>query len=71
MVPTVTLEILQVPGCPGADLLAARLESLLAGRPRVTRRVVTSQADAERLGMPGSPTPASRYPSAQTACRPL
>jgi len=51
-----TLEILQVPGCPGADLLAGRLDGLLAGRPRVTRRVVTSQADAERLGMTGSPT---------------
>jgi len=53
-----TLEILQVPGCPGADLLAARLETLLAGRPgfRLTRRIVTSQADAERLGMTGSPT---------------
>ena len=24
-----TLEILQVPGCPGADLLAARLDGLL------------------------------------------
>jgi hypothetical protein len=53
MLPTMTLEILQVPGCPGADLLAARL---LAGRYAVTRRVVTSQADAERLGMTGSPT---------------
>ncbi len=51
-----TLEILQVPGCPGADLLAARLDGLLAGRSRVTRRVVTSQAEAERLGMTGSPT---------------
>jgi len=53
-----TLEILQVPGCPGADLLAARLETLLAGRPgfRLTRRIVTSQADAERIGMTGSPT---------------
>jgi len=53
-----TLEILQVPGCPGADLLAARLEPLLAGLPggRLARRVVTSQADAERLGMTGSPT---------------
>jgi len=52
------LEILQVPGCPGADLLAARLDELLAGRPgsRVVRRVVISQADAERLGMTGSPT---------------
>jgi len=53
-----TLEILQVPGCPGADLLAARLETLLAGRPgfQLTRRIVTSQAGAERLGMTGSPT---------------
>ncbi len=51
-----TLEILQVPGCPGADLLAARLDGLLAGRSRVIRRVVASQADAERLGMTGSPT---------------
>ena len=51
-----TLEILQVPGCPGADMLAARLDALLAGRPGVTRRVVASQAEAERLGMTGSPT---------------
>jgi hypothetical protein len=49
---------LQVPDCPGADLLAARLDELLVGRPasQVIRRVVTSQADAERLGMTGSPT---------------
>ena len=51
-----TLEILQVPGCPGADMLAARLDALLAGHPGVTRRVVISQAEAERLGMTGSPT---------------
>jgi hypothetical protein len=56
MLPTMTLEILQVPGCPGADLLAARLDGLLAGRPGVARRVVASQAEAERLGMTGSPT---------------
>jgi hypothetical protein len=56
MLPTMTLEILQVPGCPGADLLAARLDGLLAGRFPVTRRVVSTQADAERLGMAGSPT---------------
>ena len=49
-----TLEILQVPDCPGADLLAARLAEV--GHPRVIRRVVTSQADAERLGLTGSPT---------------
>jgi hypothetical protein len=48
------LEILQVPGCPGADLLGVRLAEL--GHPRVIRRVVTSQADAERLGLTGSPT---------------
>lgn len=51
-----TLEILQVPGCPGADLLEDRLAGLLTGRPRVIRRVVTSQAEAEQLGMTGSPT---------------
>jgi hypothetical protein len=56
MLPTMALEILQVPGCPGADLLAARLDGLLAGRACVTRRVVASQAEAERLGMTGSPT---------------
>ncbi len=49
-----TLEILQVPGCPGADLLAARLAEL--GHPRTIRRVVTRQVDAERLGLTGSPT---------------
>jgi hypothetical protein len=56
MLPIMTLEILQVPGCPGADLLAARLDDLLPGRARVIRRVVASQAEAERLGMTGSPT---------------
>src|ERR1700746_3375150 len=56
MLPTMALEILQVPGCPGAALLARRLDGLLAGRARVTRRVVASQAEAERLGMTGSPT---------------
>jgi len=51
-----TVEILQVAGCPGADLLEARLAGL--GRPtlRVVRRIVSSEADAERLGMTGSPT---------------
>src|SRR5690348_8837167 len=56
MLPTMALEISQVPGCPGADLLAARLNGLLAGRARMTRRVIASQAEAERLGMTGSPT---------------
>jgi hypothetical protein len=48
------LEILQVPGCRGADLLDARLAEL--GHPRVIQRVITSQAEAEELGMTGSPT---------------
>jgi hypothetical protein len=48
------LEILQVPGCRGADLLDARLAEL--GYPRVIQRVITSQAEAEQLGMTGSPT---------------
>jgi hypothetical protein len=56
MLPTMTLEILQVPGCPGADLVAARLDGLLVGRSGVIRRVVASQEEAERLGMTGSPT---------------
>ena len=69
-----TLEILQVPGCPGADLLAARLETLFAGLPgfRLTRRIVTSQADAERLGMTGSPTLLAdgAVPFPPSACQP-
>jgi hypothetical protein len=52
------LQILHVPGCPGADLLETRLASLLAAHPGIelTRQVLASQADAERLGMTGSPT---------------
>jgi hypothetical protein len=52
------LEILQVPGCPGAAVLAARLSELNLGRAghQVIRQLVTTQSDAERLGMTGSPT---------------
>jgi hypothetical protein len=52
------LVILQVPDCPGADLLARRLAPLLADRPDIelTRHIVTSEANAWRLGMTGSPT---------------
>jgi hypothetical protein len=48
------LQILHVPGCPGADLL----ETLLAAHPGVelTRQVLVDQASAERAGMTGSPT---------------
>ena len=52
------LQILHVPGCPGADLLETRLAPLLAAHPGIelTRQVLASQADAERAGMTGSPT---------------
>ncbi len=52
------LQILHVPGCPGAELLETRLARLLAAHPEIelTRQVLASQADAERLGMTGSPT---------------
>ena len=52
------LVILQVPDCPNAAVLETRLAPLLAARADIvlTRQLVTSQADAERLGMTGSPT---------------
>jgi hypothetical protein len=52
------LQILHVPGCPGAELLVTRLAPLLASHPgvEVTRQVVIDQAGAERAGMTGSPT---------------
>jgi hypothetical protein len=53
------LQILQVPGCPGADLLAGRLAELTgASWPGliVTREIVTTALAARRLGMTGSPT---------------
>jgi hypothetical protein len=52
------LEILQVPDCPNAAVLAGRLAELGGARPdlTVTRRIVTTARDARRLGMTGSPT---------------
>ena len=52
------LQILHVPDCPGAGVLEGRLAPLLAPRPdiRVTRQVVTTEDEARRLGMTGSPT---------------
>jgi hypothetical protein len=54
----VRLEILQMPGCPNAAVLETRLAELLADHPdiRVTSQLVVCEADAERLGMTGSPT---------------
>jgi hypothetical protein len=52
------LEILQVPDCPNAAVLAARLAELADAWPdlTVTREIVTTDHDARRLGMTGSPT---------------
>ena len=52
------LQILRVPQCPGAQALDSRLAPLLAARPdiHVIRQVVTTEDDARRLGMTGSPT---------------
>ena len=52
------VEILQVPDCPNAAVLAARLAELADGCPdvTVTREIVATAADATRLGMTGSPT---------------
>jgi hypothetical protein len=54
----VRLQILHVPQCPGAQALDGRLAPLLAARPdiQVTWQVVTTEDDARRLGMTGSPT---------------
>ena len=52
------LQILHVPDCPGAEALNGLLGPLLAARPdiQVTRQVVTTEDEAGRLGMTGSPT---------------
>lgn len=52
------LLILHVPECPGAEALESRLAPLLAARPdiQVVRQVVTTEDEARRVGMTGSPT---------------
>ena len=52
------LEILHVPDCPGAQALDSVLRPLLTAWPdiKVTRRVVTTEDEAGRFGMTGSPT---------------
>jgi hypothetical protein len=49
---------LHVPGCPGAEALESRLAPLLAARPdiQVEWQVVTTDDEARRAGMTGSPT---------------
>ena len=52
------LEILQVPDCPNATVLAARLAELAGAWPdlSITHEIVTTAPEARRLGMTGSPT---------------
>ena len=54
----ISLQILHVPDCPGAEALDDRLAPLLADFPGIpmTRHVVATEEDAARLGMTGSPT---------------
>jgi len=53
-----TLDILHVPGCPGAAVLRALLPPILAGRPdiQVAWSVISSEDQARQHGMTGSPT---------------
>jgi hypothetical protein len=51
------LRLLQVPDCPGAEVLARRLAEVLApARARVDRLVVADAGQASEAGMTGSPT---------------
>jgi hypothetical protein len=49
---------LHVPECPAAEALDGLLGPLITARPgiQVTRQVVTTEDEAARLGMTGSPT---------------
>ena len=49
---------MHVPECPGAEALETRLAPLLAARPdiQVEWQVVTTEDEARRVGMTGSPT---------------
>jgi hypothetical protein len=50
------VQVLQVPGCPHAPVLIARLHLLISGRTVVETRVIHDQGEAESWRMPGSPT---------------
>lgn len=52
------LQILHVPDCLGAEALNGVLGPLLEARPdiQVTRQIVTTEDEAGRVGMTGSPT---------------
>jgi hypothetical protein len=50
--------ILVIADCPGAALMEERLAAAASGIPgvRVTRQVISSEAEAAKAGMRGSPT---------------
>jgi hypothetical protein len=52
------LTVLAVPDCPNAPVLEDRLAAVLDGRAGVSvlHQVISSEADAARWGMQGSPT---------------
>ncbi len=52
------IELVYFEGCPNTDLAAQHLEAATAGRTdiTITRRLVTTPDDAERLQLHGSPT---------------
>jgi hypothetical protein len=52
------LTLLAVPDCPNAPVLEERLAAVLAGRDgvSVSREVISSESEAARWGMHGSPT---------------
>jgi hypothetical protein len=52
------LTILGMPGCPNAPVLEGRLRAALGGRADVSisHEVITSESEAVRWGMHGSPT---------------
>ena len=54
----IRLRVLHVPGCPGAEALDSLLGPVSAAWPdiQVTRQVVTTEDEARRFGMTGSPT---------------
>lgn len=50
--------ILHVPDCPNTAVLESRLALILAGRPdlHIARKIITTEDQARRQGMAGSPT---------------
>ncbi len=56
--PGLRLTVLSVPGCPNVALLEERLAEVISRHPGavITRRVLSTEDEAVRWGMRGSPT---------------